>query len=159
MGLFGNKNNKEVYDIDASVEDRYEISSEEAEKVISVLEQIKEQVNEKNLEKAKVMSTDEIKKLIDSLNDNIKLSVVRFGFKGKINEYTHYEYSILQIMAAKRSGIDVHTLKPNKIKPGKGDPKDYGTEAYFKDNIHKVALKDICQLFFDSRIDYSKIDV
>ena len=34
MGLFGKKDTKEVYDLDASMEDRYEISSEEVEKVI-----------------------------------------------------------------------------------------------------------------------------
>lgn len=156
MGLFGNKNVKEVYDLDASMEDRFEISSEQVKNIISTLEQINKEVNEKYLEKAKTMQPEELRKLIDIIYKDIKFSAKSFGFTCKKNEFVHYEYDVIQEMAAKRSGVDLHSIEPTKIKPGKGNPNNYGTEACFKENIYKIALKDLCQIFLDSRVDKNK---
>ena len=148
MGLFGKKDEKVIYDEDASPLDLYEITQEEMDKLEEVVEELKKQVNEKYPDQIRKLSYEDGSKLISNLySEFMRVAEHTFKFTYKVNQYKH-----------------IHTShgKEVVIKPGKGIKSDYGLLAAFFKSI-KYITKDIVAVlnekFKEEKIDYSKINI
>ena len=146
MGLFGKKKKVEEIIIDERIApdyECYEITEEEYDHVMSILNQIREQIRENYLEDAKKLSRKKLDDLIDELEGEIyKSGLDEFNLHWKSNKYKHTYLD---------ENGEVQTNMP-------GYDHNCGAFSCFSDYIVSIALKDLDDLRGNKKgLDFSKI--